>query len=102
MKKIIAILQGKAKGKLMEAKEKRIMSQIDLAKANKEEALESYKDKYENLFLEFGNDDLSSEDSKKIIEQLLETKFAIKDAEEVISTLNEVKADLEKDIEVEE
>lgn len=102
MKKIIAILQGKAKGKLMEAKEKRIMSQIDLAKANKEEALEGYKDKYEKLFLEFGNDDLSSEDSKKIIEQLLETKFAIKDAEEVISTLNEVRADLEKDIEVEE
>lgn len=102
MKKIIAILQGKAKGKLMEAKEKRIMSQIDLAKANKEEALEGYRDKYEKLFLEFGGDDLSSEDSKKIIEQLIQTKFEIKDAEEVLTVLKEIKADLEQDIEVEE
>lgn len=102
MKKIIAILQGKAKGKLMEAKEKRIMSQIDLAKANKEEALEGYKDTYEKLFLKFGADDLTSENSKEIIDELVKTKFAIKDAEEVLTVLKEVKADLEQEIEVEE
>ena len=99
MKKLKAILSGKMGKAVAEAKEKRIKAQLALAKANKEEDLQTAKDLVDSLYLKLG-EELSPEDSKCVIEELIDAKFAVSDAQEVLEVLEEVMKDLESEVSV--
>lgn len=71
-------------------KEKRINAQLQLAKVNKEEELEVAKNQVETLYTKLGNKDLPSEESKEIIENLIEAKFEVIDAQETIEVINSI------------
>lgn len=102
MKKLKAILGGKLDRAVLAAKEKRINAQLQLAKVNKEEELEAAKNQVETLYTKLGNKDLPSEESKEIIENLIEAKFEVIDAQETIEVINSIIEELNSEIEVSE
>lgn len=102
MKKLKAILGGKLDRAALAAKEKRINAQLQLAKVNKEEELEAAKNQVETLYTKLGNKDLPSEESKEIIENLIEAKFEVIDAQETIEVINSIIEELNSEIEVSE
>lgn len=87
---------------VLAAKEKRINAQLQLAKVNKEEELEAAKNQVETLYTKLGNKDLPSEESKEIIENLIEAKFEVIDAQETIEVINSIIEELNSEIEVSE
>jgi hypothetical protein len=102
MKKLKAILGGKLDRAVLAAKEKRINAQLQLAKVNKEEELEAAKNQVETLYTKLGNKDLPSEESKEIIENLIEAKFEVIDAQETLEVINSIIEELNSEIEVSE
>lgn len=90
MKKLSAILQKKIGKSLAEAKEKRIISVLGLAKANAEEDKASAADRTERLLLSLGDDDVDSERSKEIIEKIVDSKIEEDDCQLILDKLNEV------------
>ena len=102
MNKLFAILQGKVQAGLVEAKAKRILSQLSLARANKVEEIESSKDLIEELLMKFGEKDISSENSEEIITQLVNEKIDIKDFEETLIIIDSLISDLNSEVVVEE
>lgn len=100
MKKLKAILGGKLDRAVLAVKEKRINAQLQLAKVNKEEELEAAKNQVETLYTKLGNKDLPSEESKKIIENLIKAKFEVIDAQETIEVINSIIEELNSEIEV--
>lgn len=69
MKKLSAILQKKTGKSLAEAREKRILSVLGLAKANAEEDKAAAADRTERLLLSLGDDDV---DCQLILDKLNE------------------------------
>ena len=90
MKKLSAILQQKIGKSLAEAKEKRIISVLGLAKANAEEDKASAADRTERLLLSPGDSDVDSERSKEIIEKIVDSKIEEDDCQLILDKLNEV------------
>ena len=86
MKKLSAILQKKTGKSLAEAREKRILSVLGLAKANAEEDKAASADRTERLLLSLGDDDVDSERSKEIIDSKIEED----DCQLILDKLNEV------------
>lgn len=89
MKKLSAILQKKTGKSLAEAREKRILSVLGLAKANAEEDKAASADRTERLLLSLG-DDVDSERSKEIIEKIVDSKIEEDDCQLILDKLNEV------------
>lgn len=87
MKKLSAILQKKTGKSLAEAREKRILSVLELAKANAEEDKAASADRTERLLLSLGDD---SERSKEIIEKIVDSKIEEDDCQLILDKLNEV------------
>lgn len=90
MKKLSAILQKKTGKPLAEAREKRILSVLGLAKANAEEDKAASADRTERLLLSLGDDDVDSERSKEIIEKIVDSKIEEDDCQLILDKLNEV------------
>lgn len=90
MKKLSAILQKKTGKLLAEAREKRILSVLGLAKANAEEDKAAAADRTERLLLSLGDDDVDSERSKEIIEKIVDSKIEEDDCQLILDKLNEV------------
>lgn len=90
MKKLSAILQKKTSKSLAEAREKRILSVLGLAKANAEEDKAAAADRTERLLLSLGDDDVDSERSKEIIEKIVDSKIEEDDCQLILDKLNEV------------
>lgn len=90
MKKLTAILQKKTGKALAEAREKRILSVLGLAKANAEEDKATATDRTERLLSSLGDDDTDSERSKKIIEEIVDSKIEEDDCQLILDKLNEV------------
>lgn len=75
---------------MAEAKEKRIISVLGLAKANAEEDKASAADRTERLLLSLGDSDVDSERSKEIIEKIVDSKIEEDDCQLILDKLNEV------------
>ena len=90
MKKLTAILQKKAGLVLAKAKENRILSVLQLAKANAEA---------DRLILSLGEDDVDSSKSKEIIEQAIDALISVDECQLTLDKLNQIITDLNSDFE---
>lgn len=96
MKKLTAILLKKVSSLVASSRETRIKMNIDLAIANAKEDAAVAQDKVDKLILSLGEEDV---DVKTKLQEIVDAKFAVKDALEIVEVLGEVKEDLDSDFE---
>lgn len=94
MKKLTAILQKKANSVLAKAKENRILSVLELAKANAEEDKACAQDEADRLILSLGDDDVDSSKSKEIIRQAVDALLGVDECQLTLDKLNQIITDL--------
>lgn len=97
MKKLTAILQKKANSVLAKAKENRILSVLELAKANAEEDKACAQDEADRLILSLGDDDVDSSKSKEIIRQAVDALLGVDECQLTLDKLNQIITDLNSD-----
>lgn len=100
MKKIDIIVKGrKLTEKLFGTKKKGIKLALETAKNNLEQQRDTASDEYENALLKLADDNV---DYKAIINQMIQHRQTIVDAENTIELIDQIKDDLESEVKEEE
>lgn len=100
MKKIKVIIKGrKFTEKLFGLKERQIRRVIEAARDNAEKQKEEASIELEKLYIKLADDDVNF---SALINAIILSKQTIKSADETIEALNEISADLESEVEIDD